>query len=268
MAETKNTITIKFKPEGDKGLVNAIKALDRATKSLVKSQGSLARTSGTLKRKQDQLTASQKKAEKQTRILGGTFAVLRSKMLLVNFALGLGIRQLSKLVAESSKVEAMQTAFNTLAGATENSTIALRKLKEATNNTMSEFDLFQQANNAMILGVADNSETMAEMFDVAQRLGRALGRDTASSVESLITGIGRQSRLMLDNIGIIVKSEEAYEAYAKALGTTVDKLSDSDRKQAFLNATMESAKKKVKTLGDENLASRDAFDELSASASG
>ena len=56
-----------------------------------------------------------------------------------------------------------------------------------------------------ILGVSKNSDEMAEMFDIAQRLGRALGRDTASSVESLVTGIGRQSRLMLDNIGIIVK---------------------------------------------------------------
>ena len=43
----------------------------------------------------------------------------------------------------------------------------------------------------MILGVSNNSDEMAEMFDIAQRLGRALGQDTAMSVESLITGIGR-----------------------------------------------------------------------------
>jgi len=159
----------------------------------------------------------------------------------------------------------MERAFNTLAGATEDSTQSLIKLREATNNTMSEFDLFQQANNAMILGVADNSETMAEMFDIAQRLGRALGRDTASSVESLITGIGRQSRLMLDNIGIIVKSEEAYEDYAKKLGVTTDSLTDAQKKQAFLEATMESARKKIESLGEETLSAQDNFDQLATS---
>jgi hypothetical protein len=267
MAENKNTITVKFKPEGDKALVSAINKLNRETKKLVQSQVTLVREGKRVKNTQDKLTDSQKKAAKQTRILGGTFAVLRSKMLLVNFALGLGIRQLGRLVSESSRVEAMETAFNTLSGATENSTVALTKLKDATNNTMSEFDLFQQANNAMILGVTKNSDEMAEMFDIAQRLGQALGRDTASSVESLVTGIGRQSRLMLDNIGIIVKSEEAYEAYAEKLGLTADKLSDAQKKQAFLEATMESARIKVSTLKNETITSKHAFDQLSASSS-
>ena len=211
--------------------------------------------------------AEQTKADISTRILGGSFAVLRSQLLLFNFAMALGVRQIGRLVGESAKVQGMETAFNTLSGATENSSIALGKLKKATDNTMSSFDLFQQANNAMILGVSKNSDEMAEMFDIAQRLGRALGRDTASSVESLITGIGRQSRLMLDNIGIIVKSEEAYEAFAKANDTTVEALTDAQKKQAFLNATMDSARQKVQTLGTENLNARDSFDNLSASSS-
>ncbi len=105
------------------------------------------------------------------------------------------------------------------------------------------------------------------MFDIAQRLGRALGRDTASSVESLITGIGRQSRLMLDNIGIIVKSDEAYREYANKIGTTVDKLTDADKKTAFLQATMESARQKVALLGKEVNTSQDSFDRLATSVS-
>tara|TARA_R100000734_G_C3319190_1_gene114591 strand:+ start:3888 stop:5975 length:2088 start_codon:yes stop_codon:yes gene_type:complete len=210
--------------------------------------------------------AEQQKADISTRILGGSFAVLRSKMLLFNFALGLGVRQIGRLVGEASRVQAMETAFNTLSGATENSSIALSKLTDATDGTMASFDLFQQANNAMILGVTKNSDEMAEMFDIAQRLGRALGRDTASSVESLVTGIGRQSRLMLDNIGIIVKSEEAYERFAQANNTTVDALTDAQKKQAFLEATMESARAKVKTLGEETLTTKDRFDQLSASS--
>jgi len=213
------------------------------------------------------LDVQTKKTSARTRILGGTVAVARSKLLLFNFILGLGIRQLGRFGEEASKVESMERAFNTLTGGTELSSEAMNKLQEATNNTMSQFDLFQQANNAMVLGVSKNSDEMAEMFDIAQRLGRALGRDTASSVESLVTGIGRQSRLMLDNIGIIVKSEEAYEAYAEKLGVSTDELSDADKKQAFLSATMESARKKIKDLGDEVLTNQDSYDKLKASSS-
>tara|TARA_R100000664_G_C2756502_1_gene144409 strand:- start:674 stop:2716 length:2043 start_codon:yes stop_codon:yes gene_type:complete len=196
------------------------------------------------------------------RLLDNSFATLRSKILLVNFALGLGIRQLARFGVESSKVVNMERAFTTLAGGTEVASDSLLKLKEATNGTVSEFDLFQQANNAMILGVTKNSDEMAEMFDIAQRLGRALGKDTKQSVESLITGIGRQSRLMLDNIGIVVKSDEAYKKYAKAIGTTSDKLTDAQKKQAFLTATMESARAKVSSLGDEVLSTQDTYDQL------
>ncbi len=211
--------------------------------------------------------ATQKQADVSTRILGGSLAVLRSKLLIYNFAMALGIRQTLRFAEQASRVESMERAFNTLSGGVTSSEQALRKLQKATDGTMDRFNLFQQANNAMILGVSRNSDEMAEMFDIAQRLGRALGRDTASSVESLITGIGRQSRLMLDNIGIIVKADEAYESYAKELGTTADKLTDADKKQAFLNATMESARKKVEDLGDEFLTTQDHLDSFKSSFS-
>jgi len=199
-----------------------------------------------------------------TRILGGTFAVLRSKLLLFNFAMGLGIRKIGHFVNEASKVNAMETAFNTLSGGGRKATVAIDKLTKATDGTVSKMDLFQQANNAMILGVTKNSDEMAEMFDMAQRLGDALGRDTRSSIESLVTGIGRQSRMMLDNIGIIVKSDEAYKVYAETLKKNVDDLTVMERKQAFLNATMEAAKDKISKLPPEVRTARHNFQEMSA----
>jgi hypothetical protein len=246
----KNNITIKFKSSGAPALKTAIKALaDEQDRLNDKFKGYV--------KGQDQAT-------KKGRLLNNAFATMRSKLLLVNFAMAMGVKQLIGFTKEAAKVESMSRAFTTLSGGASNASIAIGKLQVATNNTMSEFDLFQQANNAMVLGITKNSDEMAEMFDVAQRLGRALGKDTAHSVESLITGIGRQSRLMLDNIGIIVKADEAYERYAQKLGTTADKLSDADKKTAFLEATMESARAKVASLGAETLSSQDSFDAFSA----
>lgn len=274
MAELKDKIVIHFEPKGDKDLVNAIKSLNRATQSLLKAQKGLT-TAGKKVEAQHIKTArgagildvNSKRLAKNNKFLANSFATIRSKLLLFNFAMALGIRQLARFTEEASKLDSMNRAFNTLAGGSVKASIAMTKLQKATNNTMTQFDLFQQANNAMILGVSTNSDEMAEMFDMAQRLGDALGKGTKESVESLITGIGRQSRLMLDNIGIIVKSEEAYEAYAEKLGIATDELSDADKKQAFLNATIDAAREKIANLPPEILSAEMQFRQLGTSLS-
>ena len=266
MAEANNTIKIDFKAVNAPRLEKAIKSLDKATQSLIKSQVSLNKEGKKFKNQNDKINKGILDLNGSQRLLGGAFATVRSQILLFNFAMGLGIRQVARLVAEASKVEGLRTAFETLSGESGTLTESLGKIREATDGTMSDFALFEQANNAMILGVTKNSDEMAEMFDIAQRLGRALGKDTAQSVESLVTGIGRQSRLMLDNIGIVVKSEEAYEAYASKLGKTAKNLTDAEKKQAFLEATMESARQKVAELGDEILTTRDEVNKFTASS--
>ena len=261
MAE--NQILVTFTPKGDKELINAINKLATAQKTLEKRLKAVDTANKKGAKSSGILNTNHQRLAQTNGLLANSFATIRSKMLLWSFAMSLGIRQISQMAKEAAVLGGMSRAFDTLSGGAVSATVAIDKLRGATNNTMSDFDLFQQANNAMILGVSKNSDEMSEMFDIAQRLGRALGRDTRMSVESLITGIGRQSRLMLDNIGIIVKSEEAYEAYAKALGKSTDDLTDSQKKQAFLTATMESARKKVADLGAETLTSVDKFDQLS-----
>ena len=251
-------ILIKFKATGDKRLQQSMMKL-AITQALLEKN--TKKMDAALKR----LEVAFAKTGKGSRLLNNTFATLRSKMLLFSFAMSMGGRQLTQFAKQAAQLGAMETAFTNLQGGTENAAIAMDKLRGATDNTMSNFDLFQQANNAMILGITKNSDEMAEMFDMAQRLGEALGKDTRHSVESLVTGIGRQSRLMLDNIGIIVDTEKAYKKYAKEIDVTVDKLTDAQKKQAFFNATMEAAKQKLKGIGPEVETPIRAFNRFSAS---
>ena len=251
-------ITIKFVPEGDDRLIKAFEGLAKGQRKF--NQQNKKGADG-LKR----YNRNQMRVTKGNQALGGSFAVIRSKMLLFNFAMALGVRQLTGFAKEAAKVKSMETAFTNMSGSVRGAEQRLKALKSATNNTMSEFDLFQQANNAMVLGLTRNTDEMANMFDSAQRLGRALGRDTKSSVESLVTGIGRQSRLMLDNIGIIVKTDKAYEKYAASLKKTASQLTEAEKKQAFFNAAMEAAEQKLLILGDEIPTSQDALDGMDAS---
>ena len=252
-------ILIKFDAKGDQKLLTAIKKLDVATKSLTAATAAAAAATDSNTAATAANAAGLRNQGRIASATGQAFATLRSKMLLFTFAMSMGVKQLIDFSRQAAKIEGMSNAFNTLQGTTDGATIALSRLRDATNGTMNNMDLFRQANNAMVLGITKNSEEMARMFDLAQRLGRALGVDTAHAVESLVTGIGRQSRLMLDNIGIVVKSEEAYEKYAMSLGKTTSQLTDAEKKQAFLNATLEAAESKVLEMGEEVLTASDAY---------
>ena len=246
-------IIVKFKPQGHKGLIDAIKKLELA-------QGGAAGAT-------DKFGKSIGRNRKPMSIFENTMSTIRSRLLVYNFAMGMGIKQTIEFTKQAAKVADMSRAFTTLTGTGENAALSVSKISRAVKGTMSQMDLFKQANNAMILGVTRNTDEMAEMFKIAQTLGAALGVDTAHAVESLITGIGRQSRLMLDNIGIIVKADEAYKAYADGLGITTDKLTDAQKKQAFFTAAMESARTKAAELGNQQLTARDQFNKFNATMS-
>lgn len=243
-------IIVKFKPMGQEKLIAAIEKLEAA-------QGKATTTA-----KQHRLAIGRNR--KAMGMFEQSLATVRSRLLVFNFAMSMGIRQLMQFSREAARVQDMSRAFTTLSRTGENSAIAVSKISNAVKGTMSQMDLFKQANNAMILGVTRNTDEMAEMFQIAQTLGAALGVDTAHAVESLITGIGRQSRLMLDNIGIIVKADDAYKNYAAQLNKTVDQLTDAEKKQAFFTAAMESARTKADELGNQQLTARDRFNQFNA----
>ena len=246
-------IIVKFKPVGHKALITAINQLEIATGKASKGSRKFSDNVG--------------RNRKSMSLFQNSLATVRSKLLLYNFAMAMGIKQMIGMAQQAAKLQNMTKAFDSLTSGSESAAVGISKLRSATVGTVSDFNLLKQANNALILGVTKNTDEMSDMFNMAKRLGDALGVDTASSVESLITGIGRQSRLMLDNIGIIVKADKAYEDYAKELKITKDELTDAEKKQAFMNATLEAAREKVAKLPPAAKQSSDQFNQLGASMS-
>ena len=140
-----NKITIQFQGKGHKKLRNEINAIAAAQERLNGETKKTDKSFGLF----DTTTTRHRK---NINGLGNAFATVRSKMLLLNFAVGtLGVNAILNFVKQSSKVSDMTRAFNTLSESVEGGEVGLQKLRDATNGTMSQFDLFQQANNAMIL---------------------------------------------------------------------------------------------------------------------
>src|SRR5690606_31855321 len=100
-----------------------------------------------------------------------------------------------------------------------------------------------------LLGVVQSEEQFAKLAEAATRLGQAVGRSATDALNDLTVGIGRQSRMILDNLGILVNVEQAYVEYAAAVGKTVDELEDYERRQAFFEAASAAIEKRLRTLG-------------------
>ena len=166
------------------------------------------------------------------------------------------------IVQDGAKLQGVERAFHAMGAEIGFSETSLQKLQNATDGTVSKLDLMTQANQAMMLGVVKSDEEMARLFDTAQRLGQAIGVDTAHALESLTTGMGRQSKLMLDNLGIIVKTEDAYLNYAKANDKTVESLTDVEKKMAFNQEVIRISEDMVNSLGEEQLTTADKMRRL------
>ena len=208
------TFPMRFKPEGVRQTKSAIKGLNTATKGLTSSLAKIG------------------------------VAVVGAKKL---------YDAISGSIELAGKSQGVTQAFNNMGKAIGFTDQSLGKLSQAVDGTVNSVDLMTQANNAMLLGIADSDEQMAELFDTAQ----AVGEDAKFGIDSLVTGMGRQSKLMLDNLGIIVDTNKAYEDHAKALGKSASQLTDAEKKTAFNNATLAEAKKLVEGLGEEQLTMTD-----------
>ena len=79
----------------------------------------------------------------------------------------------------------------------------------------------------------------------------------------LVKGTAKLEPEILDELGIMVRLDEASQKYAESLGKTVGQLSRFEKQQAFLNATIEQGEKKFSMIFDN--VDAEPFAQLSAS---
>ena len=146
--------------------------------------------------------------------------------------------ELAKMGAQSL---ALKSSFDQVQGGAANATAILESLRSASRGMISDYDLMLSANKAALLGVADTAEEMSGLLQIASVRGRAMGISATQAFNDIVTGLGRMSPLILDNLGITVDLEATTAKYAATLGKSADALTDAERKQALVNAVMESS---------------------------
>ncbi len=164
--------------------------------------------------------------------------------------------QLAKTAATAKVVE---RSFRQLAQQPDE---MLKAMKKATAGTISEMTLMQKFNSAALLGLP--LDRFDEMLEIARGSSQATGESMEFMLNSIVTGLGRGSKLMLDNLGIMIDVKKANEAYAKTLQKAASDLTDVEKKQAFVNEALRIGKENLEKAGGVVESDIDSFQRLTA----
>lgn len=121
------------------------------------------------------------------KVIGGMFAAAFSVAAIINFG--------KEIIGLASKVEGVETAFNRIA-----SPDLLSDLRDATRGTVTDLELMQKAVQAKNFKIPLTN--LATYFEFATKRAIQTGESVDSLVNSIITGIGRKSAPVMDNLGI------------------------------------------------------------------
>jgi hypothetical protein len=153
-----------------------------------------------------------------------------------------------------SEIVGVEQGFQATARAAKESTEAmLAASRGATRGLVSDFDLMTAANKAYILGLPASSKEMANLGEVAIALGQKMRVGPGEAINALVEGFGKGSAEILNNLGIVVRAEDAYQRFAAANNKSAEALTAQERSLAIFTVGMDAAQKKVAEMGGVQL---------------
>lgn len=114
-----------------------------------------------------------------------------------------------------------------------------------THETIPDADLLENVNLAIMLGLP--KDQLVDLFAAAYKLALAVGIEPTHGIEALCKGVGRRSRLILDNIGITFKPSDAYEWFASKHGIESG-LSTNQKTEAWQHYAIHQIKERARSI--------------------
>lgn len=160
----------------------------------------------------------------------------------------MAINKAVDMAAVGSKLEKQSAAFENLAASAGTSSVKmLESLRKASQGMIAEADLIGAAGKAMLMNI--NPAEISKLMEIAAATSKSTGQTITEAFNDITLGVARQSKMILDNLGIIVDVDRANQDYAKSLGKAADALTDAEKRQAFMNSVMKSGEDMIKRIG-------------------
>ena len=241
----KNDVVITLRVD-DKGNIKQVgNQSKKAAKDVDKLGKSAASTDRHMKGLSQQSSNSSKNFSKMAQGMSGglvpAYATLAAQIFAVT-ALFRFLQQAAdyRVLIQGQKAFAAETgiAYNSIA----------KSLQDATDGQLAFKDASQAAAIASAGGMSpDQLERLAEG---ARNVSIALGRDLTDSFNRLIRGTTKAEPELLDELGIILRLDEATKNYAAQIGKTKDTLTIFEKSQAVTNEVLKQVEDKFGAIGE------------------
>ena len=260
MAKNKIQIDIEVNGKMQKATVSA-KKLRTALEGVDVAQGKVGKSARTtdrnIKGAAQASSNATKNFSKMAQGIGGfvvpAYASLAANVFAVTAAFNAfrGAAQLEQLEASLVRVGAVG-GQNLLAVA--------ESLREITNSAIAT----DEALRATAQGAAQGFSTsqLQDLTVIAKGASIALGRELPDALDRLIRGTAKLEPEILDELGIIVRLDQASEDYAASLNKTANSLTQFEKQQAFANAVTEQGLRKFGDIA--KIAQANPYDQLAA----
>ena len=261
-----NEIVFKIKVEKDGNLTVVAKEAEKAAKNtdkLGKSTDKLEKSRSRYHKAEKGVgqagLSSSKSFSKMRQTMGGgssglvgAYAVLAANIFALTAAFG--------ALQKAAQFKQLEGGLQAMGSASGVALLTLSKgLREATGNALNLEDAMRAT--ALASSAGFDSSSIERLGDVARKASIALGRDTADSLNRLTKGAIKLEPELLDELGIMVRLDEASQAYATALNKNVADLTNFEKRQGFMNAVLEEGERKFAAMGEVNT---NAYDQLAA----
>ena len=235
-------------------------AADRSTKKLRKSRDSYMRTEKGVAGISSNSTKNFSKMQQSMDGGGGgglvrTYALLAANVFALTAAFG--------VLSRSAQVDTLTTSIERLEIISGKSIKQVgRDLQEASGFSLDFANSLRSTSLALSAGF--NSEQIIKLGEVAKNASVSLGRNLADSLDRIFRGVIKVEPELLDEIGLFIRVDEAASKYADSLGIAQSELTEFQKRQAFLNESIEQGTKKFSAFSDVD---PDAFATLAATFS-
>ena len=175
---------------------------------------------------------------KQAQGLGGLVHVYATFAANI-FAVGAAFTALSKAQANANMEAASMQLSNTLG---LNVKEVAKDVQSLTGYALSLQDSIKAVNVGLQSGIS--SKNLKELVVIAKGAANVMGRDVSDSIDRVIRGTAKQEQEILDELGIIIRSKQAWDEYAKSIGKAgAEALTAAEKQEGYTLAVIKAGQK-------------------------
>lgn len=219
-----------------KKLRTALNEVDKANKKTSKSTGTLDRN---FKGASQQSANATKNFSKMAQGIGGSLVPAYATLAANIFAVTAAFNAFRR----AAQVEQLESSLISLGNAAgRNLSLVADGLKDITGAAIDS----EQALRTVAVGTAQgfSASQLEGLTTIAKGASISLGRELPDALDRLVRGTAKLEPEILDELGIIVRLDDATRNYAASLGKNANQLTQYERQQAFANAVLDQGLKK------------------------